>query len=275
MKEKRECKVIQDLLPNYIENLTSKETNNFIQEHLNECDDCKNVLESMKKNLEVNTVKSDGREVKYIKKYNNRLKVLRNILLIIVIVFIFIIGRKMIILTSLSNKANNTQNKMNYYTKTETYSEGEMSIVESFNKDGITHATMKIYSENGTKKLTFYKSAEEIIALIDNGTTKTIVDMGDIITNPVSFTGKSILENLFIAVTTSIDKINLNGKECYLIREGNTEKFVDIDTGWAIKMIDNSNNRTVDYKYEFGVVTDSDIQKPDTTGYKNAKSNDI
>ena len=28
-------------------------------------------------------------------------------------------------------------------------------------------------------------------------------------------------------------------------------------------------------KYEFGVVTDSDIQKPDTTGYKNAKSNDI
>ena len=40
-------------------------------------------------------------------------------------------------------------------------------------------------------------------------------------------------------------------------------------------MIDNSNNRTVDYKYEFGVVTDSDIQRPDTTGYKNATSNDI
>ena len=198
MKEKRECKAIQDLLPNYIENLTSKETNNFIQEHLNECDDCKNVLENMKKNLEVNTVKSDGREVKYIKKYNNRLKVLRNILLIIVIVFIFIIGRKMVILTSLSNKANNTLDKMNYYTKTETYSEGEMSILESYNKDGITYATMNMYSEKGSKKLTFYKSSEEIIALVDNGSTKSIINMGDIVINPVSFTGNNLFENLFI-----------------------------------------------------------------------------
>lgn len=40
-------------------------------------------------------------------------------------------------------------------------------------------------------------------------------------------------------------------------------------------MIDNSNNRTVDYKYEFGIVNDSDVEKPDTTGYQNATSNDI
>ena len=35
MKEKKECKVVQDLLPNYIEGLTTKETNEFIEEHLN------------------------------------------------------------------------------------------------------------------------------------------------------------------------------------------------------------------------------------------------
>ena len=27
MKEKRDCKIVQDLLPNYIENLTNEETN--------------------------------------------------------------------------------------------------------------------------------------------------------------------------------------------------------------------------------------------------------
>ena len=32
-------------------------------------------------------------------------------------------------------------------------------------------------------------------------------------------------------------------------------------------MIDNQNIRTVDYEYEFGIVKDSDIVKPDTTGY--------
>ena len=37
MKEKRDCKIVQDLLPNYIENLTNEETNHFIEEHLKEC----------------------------------------------------------------------------------------------------------------------------------------------------------------------------------------------------------------------------------------------
>lgn len=80
-------------------------------------------------------------------------------------------------------------------------------------------------------------------------------------------TSEFFIENLYTAITTNIDKIELNGKECYMIRDGNTEKFIDINTGLAIKMIDNQNNITVDYKYEYGVVKDTDIVKPDTTGY--------
>ena len=267
MREKRDCKIIQDLLPNYIENLTNEETNHFIEEHIKECNECQKILENMKKDLEVNITKRDEREVKYIKKYSNRLKILRNSLLIIVALFIIVVGRKTIILTNLSSKANDIKNQSNYYTKTETFSEGQMTILESYNKDGITFGTMNIYSENDTKKLTFYKSETEIITLIDNGTTKTLSNTGEITINPVSFTGENIFENLFIAITTSVDKIELNGKECYLIRDGNTEKFIDVNTGFAIKMIDNQNNRTVDYKYEFGTVKDDDIAKPDTTGY--------
>ena len=45
----KNCKIVQDLLPNYIENLTSEETNTFIEEHLTECEDCKKIYETMKK----------------------------------------------------------------------------------------------------------------------------------------------------------------------------------------------------------------------------------
>ena len=41
MKEIRNCKIVQDLLPNYIDGLTNEETNLFIENHLKECSVCK------------------------------------------------------------------------------------------------------------------------------------------------------------------------------------------------------------------------------------------
>lgn len=32
-------------------------------------------------------------------------------------------------------------------------------------------------------------------------------------------------------------------------------------------MIDNTNNRTTDYYYEYGNVKDEDVERPDITGY--------
>ena len=37
IKEKRDCKVVQDLIPNYVEKLTNEETNKYIEEHLESC----------------------------------------------------------------------------------------------------------------------------------------------------------------------------------------------------------------------------------------------
>ena len=105
MKEKKDCKIVQDLLPNYIEDLTNEETNYFIDEHIKECPECQKILENMQKEIKLNTKKRDDREVKYIKKYSKRIKLLRNILLIIVVLFVIFVGRKTFILTNLSNKA--------------------------------------------------------------------------------------------------------------------------------------------------------------------------
>ena len=51
MENKTICKVVQDLLPSYIEKLTSKETNEYIEKHLNECPDCQKIFENMKEKI--------------------------------------------------------------------------------------------------------------------------------------------------------------------------------------------------------------------------------
>ena len=84
MKEINECKIVQDLLPNYIENLTNEETNKYIEEHLKKCENCKKVLENMKKDIQVNDLKRTKKEVKYIKKFSNKMKLLKSIIILII-----------------------------------------------------------------------------------------------------------------------------------------------------------------------------------------------
>ena len=42
------CEMIQDLLPSYIDELTSDVTNREVKMHLGECEQCKHVFEQMK-----------------------------------------------------------------------------------------------------------------------------------------------------------------------------------------------------------------------------------
>lgn len=86
MKEKRDCKIVQDLLPNYIDGLTDEETNLFIEEHLKECSKCKQIFENMKQDLTADKPTRESREVKYIKKYNKKLKVLKFTVFILLII---------------------------------------------------------------------------------------------------------------------------------------------------------------------------------------------
>ena len=48
---KKDCKIVQDLLPNYIENLTKEETSKYIEEHIKECEECKELLDKMRTEL--------------------------------------------------------------------------------------------------------------------------------------------------------------------------------------------------------------------------------
>ena len=93
MKEERKCQIVQDLLPNYIENLTNEETNKYIEEHLLQCEECRKVLDNMKKDIEINNdIKKEKPKVRYIKKYSKKLRIFEvsTFILLLVVLGVFV-----------------------------------------------------------------------------------------------------------------------------------------------------------------------------------------
>lgn len=278
MKEKRDCKIVQDLLPNYIENLTNEETNRFIEEHLKECPECQKVVENMQKEIKVSTTKRDDREVKYIKKYNKKLKILKYALLIIILIYVILVGRRTIIMSSLSGKATENKINDNYYVRLYSYQGDTLTITESYNKgeDYLTTLT-KVVNGSNIQKITYYKKGEEQLFIIESDGKKNILNSETMLGGhilPVTYVSNGILANLQYALITGIDSTYCNGKECYVIKGNSYERYIDKETGLAVRNIEKSNKEivrkndtVVDYEYKFNIVKDSDIVKPDTTGY--------
>lgn len=67
MKENLDCSIVQDLLPSYIEKLTSDVTNQAVEEHISSCEQCQEMLNIMR--VEISTQKTaPQKELKFLKK---------------------------------------------------------------------------------------------------------------------------------------------------------------------------------------------------------------
>jgi len=278
MKEK-DCKIVQDLLPNYIEKLTNEETNIFIEEHLNNCEECKEKLKNMQEELNVNNSKSELKQVKYIKKYSNKMKLLKTILSIIVIVYLLFVARNAIIITSLSIKANSIINEDNYYVKEIAYFGGSLNTLEYYKK-GSDHLAIRDIKYDfsptvNNVRLIHYKKGDEVIEMYETEGRKYQNVIRDSNRNAMDYYIFPIInigENLKLAFFTGIETRKCNGKECYLIKTNDVQWYYDKQTGILVRVIgdDIENNSfgysTVgDWEYKFNVVQDSDIQRPDMT----------
>lgn len=70
MSKNLDCAIVRDLLPSYVDGITSEITNHAIEEHLNDCEECSTMLRNMK---EPESVKASPKvEVDYLKKVRHR-----------------------------------------------------------------------------------------------------------------------------------------------------------------------------------------------------------
>ena len=279
MSRKNECKIVQDLLPNYVEGLTNEETNLFIEEHLRECNTCKKKFNNMKTEIQKPDKEVNKNEVNYIKKYNIKLKTLKIIIIIILIIFITILGRKTIILLSLSEKAKENQSYDNYYIKLNSYQGDYFITTEIYNKGEDYLRTWTKFSTDTQEiqKMIYYKKGNDQILLQEIGENKYIKKSfieGQIY--PVTYIPTNLKDKIesiiFLNINStyfSVISTSCNGKKCYLIKDKNNESYIDKETGMAVRHIEknNENDLVIDYDYKFNIVTDNDIKKPDITGY--------
>lgn len=68
MEQKLVCDTVRDLLPMYIDHMTSEVSNESIEEHISDCGECRTVLEQMRKPVAVETAPEIKEFKKFLKK---------------------------------------------------------------------------------------------------------------------------------------------------------------------------------------------------------------
>lgn len=96
MKNELDCEVVQDLLPNYMEGLTSEYTNESIRFHLDNCESCEKTYELLSEDENDKAlVENNINEAKKLKWYMQKVKVV-NLFLGILIAVILIYGGNLV-----------------------------------------------------------------------------------------------------------------------------------------------------------------------------------
>ena len=90
MKNKIPCEIIKDLLPTYLEELTSAESNNLIKEHLAECESCRKIADRMGGVVEVAS-EDDKEELNFLKKSKKKtISITASVIIVAFVVYIII-----------------------------------------------------------------------------------------------------------------------------------------------------------------------------------------
>lgn len=79
----KDCKIVQDLMPNYIDNLTSKDSNEYVENHLKECKECTNYFNEMKSKIELDNTATVKQEIDYMKKAKKKMNIGKKLLTIV------------------------------------------------------------------------------------------------------------------------------------------------------------------------------------------------
>lgn len=291
----KECYMIQDLLPNYIDKLTSEETNEYIEKHISNCKECRRMLNNMRTNNDdiEETIIEKIKYINFAKKYNIKFNVLKFMLVIIATVFVILFLRKAFIIKSLNANVKNYENISNYHSICYQYDLKDIKIFESYNKDGNylrTCKTIERKSGNILNTLTEYKKDDVINLYIDTPEEKRLIENTGLNTiMPIEVKSYYLdFDNMWnfakSCIFSNVKKVECNGVECYrFVNLYNSQVadskydnyvYINLKTGLPVRATDgvvSSNldtyNDITEFYYEFNSVTDEDLVEPNIEEY--------
>lgn len=150
------CSIVRDLLPNYIENLVSDETKQYVDNHIIKCEECRQILKDLKgdnakevvNNLEE---EAEARIIKKHKRIKFTLKVIAVVLLVILLISFICFCIKFIPINWVRLKA---YNKIQELGKLDNY---KITVENAVKVDEKTYISIDTYYYlNGRYKITRY-----------------------------------------------------------------------------------------------------------------------
>lgn len=170
MTNKLPCEVIQDLFPSYIDGLTSDVTNHAVEGHVEECTECKQILEAMKEPYAEQENAADSKEIDFLKKTRRKTRriVVGSIaavviLLLVFVVRIFFVGNEIYgDGVACEVQVSGNQLKLSGITVDEALG---ISAIDYTEKEGVVTVSFKVVKESPFHKGEFYSeytAADEI-----------------------------------------------------------------------------------------------------------------
>lgn len=298
---KKECMIVRDLFPNYIEELISVETNEFIQEHINNCSECREILEAIQNERnETNNLRKNYEKIEYnhLKKYNKKMLILKNIILMIVLICLILLGNFLFKIYRINNiiqasysKINESVNLSNYKINVKEYIINFKDNTESNYTNNIYFIDNKYKEEVGTssyygkinsnKRISIYEELKRI----DNETANYNYETKESIMkkNYTEISSEAKLKGVWCIWRNAKVKVRndrFNGKTCYVLRyqdikDDYKEIWIDKKTMFPVKILQDNFDSYYSEKIitlSTDVVTNSDVEVPVKEGYSIKES---
>lgn len=284
---KNECEIVKDLLPNYIENLVSDETKNFINNHISGCASCRKTLEDMQEKDtkdDEELLREEQVEIRQIKKYKKKTTILKigiTLFLILIIAVIFSIIVTYIprysIISNIYDKIEELSNLNNYKIITYQYYINE-------NTQEKYEFTSNFFYKDGNYKEENYSNNSNVITIYGNIYSDKIIEINDdkkTVFENTTFPYKqkseifgifteiyNYMENKSSIIGLNIKENNFNNVNCYVLKFGNSDEnyrelWINKDTMLPIRevqIIENEINFERTFTIETNVVLDNDVE---------------
>ena len=134
MENKISCDVIKDLLPTYLDELTSEESNQMIEAHINECAECKKTLENMRTpEIDEEQIEIEKKEIDFLKKSRKHLETVLGVtigLAIAIVIVVLIVSFCRYSINKRKEAKPSNASEIEEYQDRSDYEPADMSVLD-------------------------------------------------------------------------------------------------------------------------------------------------